>query len=180
MNQCCPIVNLILRNRLQWNFNLNTKLFVHKNAPENVFYEISVMLAWGGELIRSIWSKCTPFLAWSLWSNYTLGEIENDNMSRGRKGACYIPCDNLLATRLNLPINIFQPVLFDGKYILSRKYHPISSPQWTGHHLHWQKLMRQHQWQCSAEWGLVRSGHVLWRRWLVYPRPACLVSCLHQ
>ena len=33
LNQCWVIVNWALRNKLQWNFNLNTKLFIHENAP---------------------------------------------------------------------------------------------------------------------------------------------------
>ena len=33
LNQCWVIVNWALRNKLQWNFNQNTKLFIHENAP---------------------------------------------------------------------------------------------------------------------------------------------------
>ena len=34
LNQCQVIVNRTLKNELQWNFNQNTKLFIHENASE--------------------------------------------------------------------------------------------------------------------------------------------------
>ena len=36
LNQYWVIVNWTLRNKLQWNFNQNTKFFIHKNASGNV------------------------------------------------------------------------------------------------------------------------------------------------
>ena len=33
-NQCWNIVNCTLRNKLQWNFNRNLKIFIHENAFE--------------------------------------------------------------------------------------------------------------------------------------------------
>ena len=35
-NQSCVVVTWTLRNKLKWNFNQNTKLFIHKNASENI------------------------------------------------------------------------------------------------------------------------------------------------
>ena len=37
LNQWWNIVNWTLRNKLQWNFNQNTKLFIHEDASENIF-----------------------------------------------------------------------------------------------------------------------------------------------
>ena len=34
LNQCSVVVNLTLRNKIQWHFNQNTKFFIHVNAPE--------------------------------------------------------------------------------------------------------------------------------------------------
>ena len=45
LNQHWPVVNWTLRNKLQWNWNRNTKLFIHENAFESV-----AILFWGDEL----------------------------------------------------------------------------------------------------------------------------------
>ena len=36
LNQCWNIVNWTLRNKLQWNYSLNSNIFFQKNALENV------------------------------------------------------------------------------------------------------------------------------------------------
>ena len=46
------IVNWILRNTFQWNWDQNTKLFVHKKSFENVVYEMAATLSRG--LTRTI------------------------------------------------------------------------------------------------------------------------------
>ena len=46
------IVNWILRNKFQWNFNHNKKLFIHENAYKNIFGEMAAILSWGDELTR--------------------------------------------------------------------------------------------------------------------------------
>ena len=43
-NQCWVLVDWTLRNKLQWNFNQNTKLFVHKNASENIVCGMAAIL----------------------------------------------------------------------------------------------------------------------------------------
>ena len=48
-------------------------------------------------------------------------------------------------------------------WLLDPSFLSISSFQWTGHHLQWQRSMLQHQSQCSGEWYLVRRGHMLWK-----------------
>ena len=47
------IVNWTLRSKLQWNFNQNTKLFIHENASENVVFEKAAILSRGDELTKS-------------------------------------------------------------------------------------------------------------------------------
>ena len=50
------IVNWILRNKLQWNFNRNSYIFVQKNALESVFCELASILS------RPQWVKlCVPY-----------------------------------------------------------------------------------------------------------------------
>ena len=44
LNQCWFIVDWALMNKLQWNFNRNTKFFIHKNASENIVCEMAVIL----------------------------------------------------------------------------------------------------------------------------------------
>ena len=48
LNQCLIIVNWTLRNKLQWNFNQNTKLFIHENTSENIVCEMAAILSSGG------------------------------------------------------------------------------------------------------------------------------------
>ena len=44
-NQYWVIVNWTLMNKLHWNFDQNTKLFIHKNAPENIVCEMTATLS---------------------------------------------------------------------------------------------------------------------------------------
>ena len=47
LKQCWNIVNWTLRNKLQWNFNQNTKLFIHENASENILCKKAAILSRG-------------------------------------------------------------------------------------------------------------------------------------
>ena len=47
LNQCWVMVNWTLSNKLQWKFNQNTKLFIHKNASENIVCEMATILPRG-------------------------------------------------------------------------------------------------------------------------------------
>ena len=42
-NQCWLIVNWTLRNKLQWNLNQNTKLFIRENSFENVCKMVAIL-----------------------------------------------------------------------------------------------------------------------------------------
>ena len=42
-NQCQVIADLTPRNKLQWSFNQNTKLFIHENASENIVCEMAAI-----------------------------------------------------------------------------------------------------------------------------------------
>ena len=60
LNQCWVFVNWTLRNKLQWNFNQNIRLFIHKNVFENAFCEMGVIL-FRGRWVKpydTIWSVC--------------------------------------------------------------------------------------------------------------------------
>ena len=45
LNRCWHIVNWTLRNKLQWNKNQNTKLFIHENVSEIIVCEIAAILS---------------------------------------------------------------------------------------------------------------------------------------
>ena len=47
LNQCFVTANGTFRNKLQWNFNQNATLFIHKNASENIVCEMAAILSRG-------------------------------------------------------------------------------------------------------------------------------------
>ena len=47
LSQCWVFVSLTVRNKLQWNFDQNTKLFIHENASENTVCEKAAILSRG-------------------------------------------------------------------------------------------------------------------------------------
>ena len=47
LNQCQVIVNWALQNKLHWNFNQNSKLFIHVNASQNIVCGIVAILSRG-------------------------------------------------------------------------------------------------------------------------------------
>ena len=53
LNQLWVIVNCTLKNKIQWNFDQNTKNVIFENASENVVWEMAAILTGGDELIRS-------------------------------------------------------------------------------------------------------------------------------
>ena len=70
LNQCWNIINWTPGNKLQWNFNQNTKLFIHENASENIVCEMVTILC-GGRLVNVsnstvLYSKhCIDVISWS-------------------------------------------------------------------------------------------------------------------
>ena len=47
LNQCWDIINWAIGNKLQWNFDQNTKRFIHENASENIVCETASILSRG-------------------------------------------------------------------------------------------------------------------------------------
>ena len=47
LNQCWEIVNWTLKNKIHWNLNSNTNIFIHENAFENIVCEIAAILSKG-------------------------------------------------------------------------------------------------------------------------------------
>ena len=46
LNQCWNIFSWALRNKLQWNFDRNSNIFIRENTSENVVVEILTILFW--------------------------------------------------------------------------------------------------------------------------------------
>ena len=49
-NQCRVIIDWIFRDKFPWNFDQYTIIAIHKNASENVVYEMVAILSKGDEL----------------------------------------------------------------------------------------------------------------------------------
>ena len=62
LNQCCVIVNWTLRNKLQWNFNQNTKLLIYENASENIVCEMAAILSSERWVNREQYQQHRPLL----------------------------------------------------------------------------------------------------------------------
>ena len=58
LNQCWFIVKWTLRNKLQWNYNQNTKLFINKSASEDFVCEMAAILS------RGRWVKNKSIIWW--------------------------------------------------------------------------------------------------------------------
>ena len=55
LNQCWIIVNWTLRNKLQWNLNPNSNVFIQENAFESVVCETVAILSW---------PQCVKYIFW--------------------------------------------------------------------------------------------------------------------
>ena len=62
LNQCWLIANWTLRNKLQWNFNQNIKLFIHENVSEITICDMLAILFKGRwvkrKLIKYFYTWC--------------------------------------------------------------------------------------------------------------------------
>ena len=63
LNQCCAIVNMTLGNKLQWHFNLNTKLFIQENASKILSVKRRPFCA-GGDELRCLWLFACKIELW--------------------------------------------------------------------------------------------------------------------
>ena len=73
LNQCWDIVNWTHRNKLQWNFNQNTKFFIHENASEKIVHEMAAILS------RRRWDLW-PYSEGLAWSVNTAWIAKNINI----------------------------------------------------------------------------------------------------
>ena len=55
LNQCCDIVNWTLRNKLEWNFNRYSYIFIQENLFENIVCEMASILS-RPQCVNSCWN----------------------------------------------------------------------------------------------------------------------------
>ena len=63
LNQCWVIVNWTLWNKVQWNFNQNTKLFIHENAFENIVRKLAAIVFWL-QCVKENLLACDNIMTW--------------------------------------------------------------------------------------------------------------------
>ena len=81
LNQCWVIVNWTLRNKLQWNFNKNSKLFIHEKASENIVCEMAAILSRGRRVNRQLHSPGVATLGISLgYAGLVLNIVIGDHL----------------------------------------------------------------------------------------------------
>ena len=71
LRQCWVIVNCILRTKVQWNFNQNTKLFSHENASENIVCKMATILSRGRWVSMVAYSDTRPSADTALTTKWT-------------------------------------------------------------------------------------------------------------
>ena len=71
LNQCWDIVNWNLRNKLQWNFNWNSYIFIEENAFVNVIWKMAAILS-RPQCVKHWWCVIVivNYLVWSYWLWY--------------------------------------------------------------------------------------------------------------
>ena len=79
LNQCWNIVNWNLRNKLQWNIQRNSYIFIQENAFENVVCEMAVILsrpqcvnpssASHMQIQNPTWPSLSLLMAWAVCGN---------------------------------------------------------------------------------------------------------------
>ena len=60
LNQCWKIVNWTLRNKIQWNLNRNSYVFIQENASENIVCEMAAILS-RGRWVNTLYQSSARF-----------------------------------------------------------------------------------------------------------------------
>ena len=110
LNQCWVIVNWTLGNKLQWDCNQNTKIFIHKNASEYIVCEIAIILSrrkWVNDtsnedrqtklVVYSVPSQylnqCWVIVNWTLGNKLQWDFNQNTKISIHKNASEYIVCE---------------------------------------------------------------------------------------
>ena len=84
LNKWRVIVRWTLRNKLQWNFNQNTKLFIDENASENIVCKMAAILS------RERWvnNSCHQIRCYIMWIIMDFNSLRpGDAIWRHRSGS---------------------------------------------------------------------------------------------
>ena len=60
LNQCWNIVNWTIRNKIRWNHNRNSYIFIQENAFEKIVYKMAVILS-RPQWVKILAFSCHPF-----------------------------------------------------------------------------------------------------------------------
>ena len=104
LNQCWVIVNWTLRNKLRRNFYQNTKLFIHKNASENIISKKATNLS-RGRWVKS-WLGPMSTGAEVMWRRHNLSTFNSgiawDKVSLGLDSSVYRTDNNMTGVPLEM------------------------------------------------------------------------------
>ena len=64
LNQCWNIFNLILRNKIEWNINRNSYMFIHENAFKHVVCKMSAILSRPQYVNIRVISSASIYITW--------------------------------------------------------------------------------------------------------------------
>ena len=100
LNQWWNIVNWTLRNKLQWNFNRNSNIFIEENTFENVVCEMSAILPW---------PQCVKWYHQEHWEGVSDHQAQVSGQEQNLLWKChlyiYLFSRNFWRTRSWTPIN---------------------------------------------------------------------------
>ena len=138
------IIDWTLRNKLQWNFNQNTKLFIDENASKSIVCEMTAILSWGR------WIDLIAVLSWqhylattyALHSPYTLKTTAN-----------FRPRPDVGLTKQICPIHYH--FFLKSKISLTETFNEVrfcSSHPWhkSWHWIRFKHIFNVHLWLCAS------------------------------
>ena len=103
-NQCWNSVNWALRNKLQWNVNRNSYIFIQENPFENVVWKMAAILSWpqcvncasspGTNVVihTPTWFHASFLFTWFCLSTATFSRLpEEEQIGQGIAGMLMVP-----------------------------------------------------------------------------------------
>ena len=95
LNQCWNITNWTLRNKLQWNFNRNSNIFIQENAFESIVCEMTAILPRPQCVKRIQRQEANLLTHWGRVTHICVGSItiigSDNGLSPGRRQAIICP-----------------------------------------------------------------------------------------
>ena len=140
MNQCWNIGNSNLRNKLQWNFNRNSYIFIHENAFESVICEMAAILCDLKNRQMTLKNNKVPLLCYfkfcasfhSHWQMQTRVTLQKHSIWVNI-GNFFIPCDlEIWPQALTLALTpLLSMALIPKNYIWYDERNIVKKVSWT-------------------------------------------------